>query len=161
MTPTAEMDEPVMECRWRRIEAKLVAAKERLATAGYVAQRQLHCQQTVWVVRYRDDVDGKRRHRAIYLGPEVFAERAKALIRRWRAEAVNPEDRRRRSLLGLFDIAAVGYGYSGRARHRLRAAAEETFGDAFAEWRFVLGMRDDVEIARGKRPGRPAKSGLW
>jgi hypothetical protein len=97
------------------------------------------------------------------LGPKVLADKARRLIKRWRAEAVSPEDRRRQELLRLNDVTAAGHGYSRRARKRLRAAAERSFGDPVAELQLVVGLREggDDEIRYGKPSGRPAKSGLW
>lgn len=48
-------------------------------------------------------------------------------------------------------------------RKRLRVAAERSFGNPRAELELVVGLGSggDDELRHGKRPGRPAKSGLW
>jgi len=114
-------------------------------------------------VRFRERVNGKRRHRCICLGPKVLADRARLLIQTWRAAAVSPEERRRQELLRLYDMTAAGHGYSRRVRKRLRVAAERSFGNPRAELELVVGLGSggDDELRHGKRPGRPAKSGLW
>ena len=77
-------------------------------------------------------------------------------------EAMTPDDHRRRRLLDMVNVLARARGYSARARRRMRAAAVEVSGDPLQAWKFVLGVRwDDSEFRRGKRPGRPAKVGLW
>ncbi len=154
--------DPALQRRWQKIEAKLRAAKSHLVTAGCVVKRRLPGYPTVWVVRYRERSEGRCRHRSIYLGPQEFARKAWKLIQCWRTEAVSPEDRRRRELLGLLGLTAGARNYSRRARKRLGSAAERAFGDHRAELQLVYGMGDDdQEIRWGKPPGRPAKSGLW
>ena len=155
-------DDPVLQQRWQKIEAKLRAARGHLVTAGCVVKRRLPGYPTVWVVRYRERSEGRCRQRSIYLGPPELAKKAWKLIQCWRTEAVSPEDRRRRELLGLLGLAAGARDYSRRAHRRLKTAAERAFGDHHAELQLVFGMRDgDKEIRWGKSPGRPAKSGLW
>ena len=62
----------------------------------------------------------------------------------------------------MADVMAKSRGYSARARQRLRAAAAEASADPMEAWKFVLRVRrDDGEYRQGKRPGRPAKGGLW
>ena len=98
----------------------------------------------------------------VYLGDREMAERARALIHRWRAEALTPEDHRRKQLLGMANILAQSRGYSARARRRLRAAAAEASADPLRAWQFVLRVRrDDGAYQFGRRPGRPSKAGLW
>ena len=152
-------DDPVLSQRWQKIEAKLRGAKHHLATAGCVTKRRRPGYAIVWAVRFRERVDGKRRHRSIYLGPQEFARRAWKLIESWRVAAFSPEDRRRRELLSLLELTAAAQDYSRRARKRLRTADDRAFGDHNAELQL---MRDgDRDIRWGKPPGRPAKSGLW
>ena len=155
-------DDPILQQRWQNIEAKLRAARDHLATAGCVVKRRLTGCQTVWVVRYRERIEGRCCHRSIYLGPQELAKKAWKLIQCWRTEVVSPEDRRRRELLGLLGLTAGARDYSRRARRRLTTVADRAFGDPHAELQLVFGMRDDdKEIRWGKPPGRPAKSGLW
>ena len=100
--------------------------------------------------------------RTIYVGGAELAEKARALIRRWRVEALTPEDRRRDRLLDMANVLAASRGYSARARRRLRASAAEAAADPRKALEFVVRVRqDDGEFRLGKRPGRPAKSGLW
>ena len=154
--------DPALQRRWLQIEVKLRAAKSHLVTAGCVVKRRLPGYPTVWVVRYRERIEGRRRQRSIYLGPPELAKKAWKLIQCWRTEAVSPEDRRRRELLGLLGLTAGARDYSRRARRRLRTVAQRAFGDHQAELQLVFGMRDgDKEIRWGKPPGRPARSGLW
>lgn len=116
----------------------------------------------IWVVRYRDRRGPRTLQRSIYIGGTELAEKARALIRRWRAEALTPEDRRRDHLLGMANVLAASRGYSARARARLRAAAAEAAADPRKALEFVVRVRqDDGEFRSGKRPGRPAKAGLW
>ena len=98
----------------------------------------------------------------IYVGGPELAEKARALIQRWRAEALTPEDRRRDQLLGMANVLAESRGYSARARGRLRAAAAEAAADPRKALEFVVRVRqDDGEFRFGKRPGRPSRAGLW
>jgi hypothetical protein len=115
-----------------------------------------------WAVRYRERVNGKVRHRNIYLGDRPLARLAKALIQQWRDEATTPEERRRRQLLRLYDVTASARGYSKRARKRLREAAIKSLDNPTEALKFAVGLREDhPEIRYGRRPGRPARSGLW
>ena len=155
-------DDPVLQQRWQTIEPKLRRAKSHLVTAGCVVKRRLPGYPTVWVVRYRERIEGRCRQRSIYLGSPGLAKKAWKLIQSWRTEVVSPEDRRRRELLGLLGLTAGARDYSRRACRRLKTAAERAFGDHHAELQIVYGLRnDDREIRWGKPPGRPAKSGLW
>ncbi len=100
--------------------------------------------------------------RSIYVGGTELAEKARALIRRWRAEAQTPDDRRRHHLLDMANVLAASRGYSARAHRRLRAAAAKASADPREAWQFVVRIRrDDGEFRFGNRPGRPAKAGLW
>ena len=138
----------------------VLQAKDTLQTAGCVVRRNESSSPERWCVRYRQHVGGKVRHRAIYLGNHVMAERARTLIAGWRAKS--DEELRRERLRGIFDQTAVARGYSQRARRRLRAAAEKAFGDPMAELGFVARLREnDADIRLGRRPGRPPTSALW
>jgi hypothetical protein len=98
----------------------------------------------------------------IYIGGAELAEKARALIRRWRAEARTPEDHRRDQLLAMANMLAESRGYSARARGRLRAAAAEASADPRKALEFVVRVRqNDGEFRLGKRPGRPSKGSLW
>jgi hypothetical protein len=148
--------------RWTKIQARLETAKECLVTDGSVVRKAGSSCPDTWIVRYRDRRQARTVQRTIYLGDGELAEKARALIRRWRAEALTPEDRRRDQLLGMADLLAASRGYAPRARRRLRAAAAEASADPREAWKFVVRVRqDDGEFRFGKRPGRPAKAGLW
>ena len=148
--------------RWTRIESKLRRAKARLVTAGSIHRHRVSDSHDGWVVRYRERIHGKMVQRTIYLGPEPLAMKARALIQRWRAEAITPEMRRKRDLLQLYDLTGMAKGYSRRARQRLRNAAVKSFDDPIAGLKFTVGLKnDDGEIRNGSPPSRPAKSGLW
>ena len=137
-------------------------ARHLLETAGAVLKRGDSSSRERWVIRYRERVDGGVRHRSIYVGDELLAKLAKSLIEQWRAEAITPEQIRRTQILQLVDETAKSRGYSERARLRLRKTAKRCIGDRVAALRFVVGLRqDDPDIRDGRRPGRPAKSGLW
>jgi len=100
--------------------------------------------------------------RAIYLGDKSLADRARALIQRWREEAATPEERRRRALLRSWDQLAAACGYSRPGRLRVRKAGQRALGDRVAELRLTHEIRNAYSpLRRGRRPGRPAKSGLW
>ena len=160
--PTSTFDGSTPRHRWTEIRRKLEQAKACLVTAGCVVKRGDSRSRERWVCRYRQRIDGKVRHRNIYLGDGVFARRAEALIRSWRAEPITPEQRRRKELLHLWDLTAECRGYSARARQRLREAAKRCLGDRAAELRFAVGLgEDNPEIRYGRRPGRPARSRLW
>ncbi len=76
-----------LERRWRAIEPKLADASDALARQGSVAARSTPAGVTVFSVRYVAEEDGRRRQRAVYLGASpALADRARALIRRFRAE---------------------------------------------------------------------------
>ena len=76
-----------LERRWRAIEPKLADACDALARQGSVAARSTPAGVTVFSVRYVAEEGGRRRQKAVYLGASpVLAERARALIRRFRAE---------------------------------------------------------------------------
>ena len=95
-------------------------------------------------------------HHAIYLGDPAMADKARSLIRQWRDESLSPEDRRRQELLQLWDLTAAARGFSRRARARVRAAAQEAFGDRAAELGLTYQLKDDDSGVRfGKPAGRP------
>ncbi|MFH0982022.1 MAG: hypothetical protein V2A79_10825 [Planctomycetota bacterium] len=73
-----------------RLEDKRQRVKPHLVRSGCVCRRRLRSGTTVWALRYRERADGGCRQRSIYVGSEVYAEKAPALIRRWRAEAHPP-----------------------------------------------------------------------
>ena len=151
-----------MEGRWQAIESKLRRVKDRLATAGTVVRKRASASGDAWALRFRYREGNRWRQRSIYLGHARMAERARSLIRRWRAEAVTDEVRRRLELLGLLDLTASAKGYSRRARRRVKVSALQAFGDPLAELRLVHAVRDDERLLRsGRPPGRPAKSRLW
>jgi hypothetical protein len=105
------------------------------------------------VVRYRDRRQERPIQRSIYVGDAELANKARALIRRWRAEALTPDDLRRQQLLAMASFLARG---------RLRAAAAAVAADPREALEFVARMgRDDGEFQFGKRGGRPRRSGLW
>ncbi|MFH0980468.1 MAG: hypothetical protein V2A79_02885 [Planctomycetota bacterium] len=147
--------------RWRRIEAKLREARPLLMHNGGVYEHRRPNQASVWVVRFRQRVDGKRRLRCVYLGEEILAEAARNLIQQWRTEAHPPRERQVQHWLRLTDWTASNLGYSHRARKRLKAAGEKAFKNPREALRFVYGGFRDPHIRDGGRPGRPAKSGLW
>ncbi|MFH0979951.1 MAG: hypothetical protein V2A79_00235, partial [Planctomycetota bacterium] len=124
-------------------------------------QEQRHLGNAGWVVRYRQRVDGRRRHRCIYVGEEILGEAARSLIGQWRAEAENPRERQVREWLRLTDSAASCLGYSKRARQRLKVAGEIALKDPHQALRFVCGGYLDRRIRDGRPRGRPAKSALW
>jgi hypothetical protein len=147
--------------RWKKIQARMTDAKAILQhTGGVYVQRKANG-QTAYVVRYREQVKGLTCRRSIYLGDKAIATMAQDLIGHWRKEAgaLSLDDRR---LLQCADFIGSCRGYTGRARNRLRVAALESFEDIRTKVAFTFGLgQDDPAIRDGKRPGRPAKSGLW
>ncbi len=155
-------NDPQPAQRWQLIRSKLERAKHHLTTAGSVIKKGASTSPDRWVCRYRERVDGRIRHRSVYLGGESMARKAKALIQAWRDEAMSPEDRRRAKLLALYDLTARHRGYTCRARGRLRKAAVKAFGNPHEELRFASALGEDEPAIRdGRPPGRPARSGLW
>ncbi len=108
-----------MKARWTQIQARLATAKECLVTDGSVVRKAGSSCRDTWVVRYRDRRGPQRMQRSIYVGGTELAEKARALIRHWRAQALTPEDHRRGHLLEMVDVLAKSRGYSARARGRL------------------------------------------
>jgi hypothetical protein len=155
-----QASDPALYRRWRIVRAKLEAVKTQLQRAGSVRERRRPGRRSVWVVRYWDREDSKRRYRSIYLGAEPLAERARALINRWREEKITPRERIHRGALRDIDLSAAALGYSERARKRLRKSGEEAVGDTWAMVEFVFN-HPDPSVQFGHSPGRPSKSGLW
>ncbi len=153
-------DDPALYRRWAMVRAKLEAAKEHLELAGSVLERRRPGRRSVWVVRYRDRENGKRRCRSIYLGEETIAEHARALIQRWRRDKDAVGVKRHQDTMRHLDISAEALGFSERARKRLRAAAEKAVDDPLSMARIVFGHPDPA-VQFGHRAGRPSKSGLW
>ena len=153
-------DDPALFRRWRTVRAKLEAAKGHLENAGSVLERRRPGRPSVWVVRYRDRENGKRRYRAIYLGEETIAECARALIKQWRQQKKPPAQEMHEDTMRHLDVSAAALGFSRRARKRLRAVAENAAADPRAMVRIVFGHPDPA-VQYGRRPGRPSKSGLW
>jgi hypothetical protein len=161
-SPNEHNGKAVLEEQWTRVEAKLQQAKDRLVTAGCIVRCNRPGRPTVFVLRYRERSAGRTWRRAIFLGPEAIARRARVLIRKWRDATITPEERHRREAWGWLDKVARARGYSGRARKRLKAAYAACAGDRLAELRLNLRMNGaDGDIRCGKRPGRPAKARLW
>ena len=104
-----------------QIERKLRGARARLETVGAIVKKGGSSSPDAWICRFRERVDGRWVNRAINLGDDDVADRARALIKRWRAEAVSPEDRRRQELLHLWELTASARNFSGRARKRVHA----------------------------------------
>ena len=74
-----------LERRWRAIVPKLADASDALARQGSVAARSTPGGLRVYTVRYVAEEGGRRRQKSVYLGSSpVLAERARALIRRYR-----------------------------------------------------------------------------
>ena len=155
-------DNQTTDQRWAIIEAKMRKARRLLVTEGCVTQRRLKSGRVAWSVRYRERVGDRCIHRAICIDRETHADRARKLIRKWRIEAVTPEERRQRELLRLLGLTASVRGYSKRAKRRLTAAIEEASKDPRDALKLVMSLRhDDDAIRFGRPPGRPAKSALW
>lgn len=153
-------DDPALHRQWTKVERKLNAAKKHLAVAGNVFERRLPGLPSVWVVRYYDRQDGKRRYRSIYLGEEAIAEYARALIGQWRRDRITPEERRHKETLALLDISASATGFSRRARKRLQSATEAARGDQRAMLHLVYSHPDHA-VQFGRPGGRPSKASLW
>ena len=153
--------EPELQRAWNSVRSKLEQAKVHLSTAGCVVKKPTSAsREEVWVCRFRQRIDGRVRHRSIYIGCTALAQLARQLIHGWRAPS--PEESRRATLLRLWDRTAHDRGYSRRARQRLRASAEEVLGDRRKELRFAFSLRDDDSAIRwGKRPGPRPRGALW
>lgn len=161
-TGTAVQDDAALHRRWTLIEAKLQMAKPHLVMAGSVNRRRLSDSRSVWVCRFREIVGERKVNRSIYLGPAPLAEMTRALIGRWRQEAISPQERRKKTLLHACGLIGSSRGYSRRARRRLRGAAVHSARDPIEALTFAVGLKyDDPLIRYGKPPGRHAKSGLW
>lgn len=115
-----------------------------------------------WVVRYIGPADDGQRLRTIYLGSAEHARRVKAVIARWREEALPEDERRKRDILELVKVKTTAMGCSGRASRRIRAATLAALDDPRNLIAFAFGWVPPDPAARsGRRVGRPARARLW
>jgi len=98
----------------------------------------------------------------VYIGSDELADRTRALIQRWRKDAVTEDQRHQDRVMADYLRMARARGYSARASRRLEKAARKSFTDPRKALRLAIQLRrDDADIRLGKPPGRPRRSALW
>lgn len=134
-----------------------------IVLSGAVYRKPTSSSRESWVVRYRENVDGRNIQRSIYIGIDAAAaDKARRLIWQWRRESLSVEEIRRAEMMKLHKLTIHSLNISKRAKQRLIRQAKDSLGNRMAELSFTMRLgAGQLDGSTGKKMGRPANSGLW